>query len=382
MRPSSRRDFLKLTAASLALLAGGPVSRFFAADAAAAEINKHLREYIILCDTDQDFPQPKDVHIRVSHPGSVRGLDVASGEVFSIDLPFFGHTVNQHPLHPEQVVTFEKWGHRGALLDLKDRKVLMDINPAEDNTFFGHAAFNADGGIMAVTENNYDATQGLLTFRDTSDYKTIQKYSSYGLLPHECRTPDHGKTIMVVNKGGDNSPPNLSWIDWNSGRLLNKVEFPADNNVLYGHCDLSHDNWVCASGLATSHSKDMVLFVSPDGRVLPPALPEDITRKMKGEALSIAFLGRSGLVAVTVTLANLVLLIDYKTQRLVEAVPIANPHGVLPSRYPDDTEISMLVTSYEKRNLSSITLESGKPDIKTVSSEFGGLGSHLTRLYL
>lgn len=380
MQPS-RRQFLQLTAASLALLTTGRTSHLLA-NAYAANAAPPGRELLLLCDSDREVGT--DHHVRVTDPGSIKILDVASNTVSAIPVPFFGHTVNQNPTRPEHVVSFEKWGKRGALVDIKDKKLLTMIPPAEGKTFFGHAAFSADGSKMVVTENNYAESEGALTFRDTSDMKVIQKYSSYGMVPHECRTPDNGKTIMVVNKGKDKSISNLSWIDWNSGKLLNQVEFRDSYNVQFGHCDLSYDNWVCVSGRSDEKKfSELVVFISPQGEVLPVKLPPKIAQKMKGEALSIAFLGHSGLVGVTITKANLVLLIDYKTQELVRTVTLGVPNGILPVLDGNDEEPSALVTSNKNRNVDIITVKkSQKPLVKLASSEFGGIGTHLVRLYL
>ena len=384
MHPS-RRQFLKMSAASMALLAGGPAARFLIGSAEAAIINAAPgRETLFLCDSDKDLRAKNG--LRVTHPGTIRMLDVESGDISDIKVPFFGHTVTQHPAHPEQVVSFEKWGRGGALFDTKDKKLLTMIEPADNKVFFGHSAFSKDGAIMVTTESNYDQTSGLLGFRTTSDMKVIQKYESFGMVPHEVRTPDEGKTLMVVNKGDDDMGvgSNISWVDWDSGKLLNKIEFGIDSNVIYGHCAVSYDNWVCVSGLTKrKHFTNLVVLINPQGEVVPPKIPADIKKRLKGEALSIAFLGQSGLVAVTVTKADLVLLIDYKTQTLVDAIPIGIPNGILPVLDGNDETPSMLVTSAKNRDLDRATVQKGQPSVVTqANAKFGGIGTHLMRLYI
>lgn len=385
----SRRDFLKLTTASLALLAGGASARLLTGLAYAQETTPAGRELILLCDSDTEV-EPKN-NFRITHKGAINIFDVAANTVSAIEIPFFGHTTNQHPKHPELVVTFEKWGKRGALVDVKNKKLVSLIASAEGKSFFGHAAFNTDGSVMAVTENNYQETEGLLSFRDTSSMKVVGKCSSYGVVPHECRTPDGGKTIMVVNKGdkrasrhAERTGSNISWIDWNSGKLINQVAFDRNNNVLYGHCDMSFDSWVCVSGVTEEKVfSDLIVLISPDGQLMPVKLPKNIADRMKGEALSIAFLGHSGLVGVTVTKANLVLLIDYKTQELVEAIHIPIPNGILPVLDGNDVEPSMLVTSKQNRNISVVSTKKGaSPDVRIMSTAFGGIGTHLSRIYV
>jgi hypothetical protein len=363
--------------------------------ALAQEISAPGREFLMLCDSPKDVPKRNEAGIRITNPGSIKGLDVAAGESFAIDLPFYGHTVTQNSRKPHQVVTFEKWGTRGALADVNDKTVLAMAEPAEGNTFFGHAAFSPDGAMLVTTEDAYVASgksfAGKLVLRDARDLKIIQQFSSYGMFPHECRTPDSGKTIMVVNEGRTAAtPPNLSWIDLASEKLLHKVNLSFFENVDYGHCDISYDNWVCVVGApreaykATQASFESVSFVSPEGRAFFPLLPRDITARMTEEALSIAFLGQSGLVAVTMPQSDLLLIMDYKTQTLVEALTIPKPTGVVASLAPEDGGRGVIVSCKkpERNLLSVVPTGNADRDATLITDKFGGIGSHLTRMYI
>jgi hypothetical protein len=354
---SSRRDFLKHTVASLALLVGGAPWWLAPRHAVAGELPTRMvtpagREFIMMCDTQKDV-FGLNLPIRVTHPGTVKGLDVASGESFAIDLDFFGHTVTQNPMQPHQVVTFEKWGKRGALIDLHDRSIITTSEASENNVFFGHAAFNADGSILVTSEDTYDRNSGQLVWRNASDLKVIHKSSSYGGFPHECMTPDHGKTLMVANEGDYRvpTPSSLVWLDMASGRLLNRVEFARPDGG-FAHLDISADNWVCLAGIKTGKNmRGVVILVSPEGRVMRPEIPDDLVARMKKkEALSVAFLGSSGLVAISLPSANLIVVLDYKKQVVAGVITAALPQGLLPS-LTDLTGRSMIATSYHDKNL-------------------------------
>ena len=262
------------------------------------------------------------------------------------------------------------------------------VQPAPGNTFFGHAAFNANGTIAFTTEDTYKASTGQLVIRDASNLKMIQKISSYGIKPHQCITSPDQKTLIVVNQGLKSKAvvPNLAWIDIVSGKLIKKVELTVDSNVGYSHLDLSFDGWACVGGIssskATSVPVNLVTFVSPAGDAFVPPIPADLTERLHGEALSIAFLGKTGLVAVTVPAANLLLILNYKGNALVEVLDMPKPTGIVPNANNLDACDGVLVSCKPDKNLFLVSDKTGHASMTVARNDFGGLGAHLTRLYL
>lgn len=385
----SRRDILKLMATTSLLVGAAPIAHRlgqsrFVADALAGDGPATGTEYILLCDADSSAEVRS--YTGQSHPGTIKRFDVAAGEVASIDVPLFGHIVNQNPFRPEQVVAFEKWGTLGALVDIKEQKLLTVIEARPNSTFFGHSVLFDGGRVIAATEQDLNGDRGALVLRSVPDMKVIGELASYGNGPHECRSHDHGKTIMVANSGRGKSAANVSWVDSASGKLLRKIEFP-EQKILYSHLDVSFDGWVCVSGghLSSDNSevrRTMVAFISPNGHVSFPTMPTDIEEKLKEEALSIAFLGTSGLVAVTVPSSDLVLLMDYKKHLLIEALSFAAPKGIIP-RVEGEKDPSFIVSLYHRRKLLSVGMQAGgHPVVNKVAAGFGGNGSHMTRIYV
>lgn len=385
---NTRRDFLKLSAASFAALAGGfyapnVLGQTYDRSAFAGAAAGKGREYIAWAE---------GVAYEATGQGAILALDVASGDTVSVPVTFFGHIVNQNPVRPRQLVSFERWGRQGALVDLLDRKVIARAEASDSNMFFGHAVFNAEGSILITTEDDFHVPQGKLVLRDAATLKIIQKMDSYGLRPHECRSPDQGKTVMVVNGGYQNAAPNLTWIDVQSGKLVSQIELGAPNHVMYTHCDISPDHWICVAGtynitgLPNKEFEELVVFISPDGRVLKPALPKDIMRKIQQttiqEALSIAFLGQSDLAAITIPYSNMVLVFDYKKQNLVEVVTLQHPQGVLPTAPRNDADANMLVSLADGK-MVSVARHKGKPAAtRVVETGKSNYNAHLSRIYV
>lgn len=376
----SRRNFLKLSAASAAYWA--LFRNAVATDLFAGEADAGLREYLLLADSEVDVV----ANSGISHPGTIKILDVQAGETASIDLPLFGHIVNQNPKHLTQAVTFEKWGSQGALIDIKDQKILSLIDAKTNAIFFGHSTFSPDGNILVCTEQDKDGTKGTLVLREMSNFKIVGELPSYGRSPHECRSFDGGKTIVVANTGAGQETANVSWVDYQSGKLLRKVAFPA-NRALFSHLDISYDGWMCVSAGSISddeHSRPhkLIVFISPEGKVFWPHIPKELKKRIKGEALSIAFLGRSGFAAVTVPLTNLLLIMDYKKQSVVGVIQMDMPKGVLPVSNQSGHDRELLVSLGRSRQLLDVNFSNEKGGtIKPYVKDFGGSGSHMTRIF-
>lgn len=396
MRLTSRRDFLKLSASSLAVVAGSPLvwSRrpVFAADKG--------REFLMFCDSDAipgDLPNTP-----TADSGTVKGLDVASGESFAIDVPFFGHTVTQNPVRPHQVVSVEKWGSRGALIDIQSHTILETAAALDQHTFFGHSSFTPDGELLIASEDTYEKDNGKLSVRDARSLKIVRTLSGYGAHPHECRLLKDGTTILIANQGvpEKNIKPNLAWIDLATGKLLNSLEYSpptpdgqTDRHFIgsFGHFDVAYDGWVCCGGLGTSNRRHrpaslngphaVIGFVSPAGKMYFPDLPEEVAPHMLGEGLSVAVLGETGLAAVTISAGSMCLIFDYKTQKLVHRIKKAHVKGVQPLRDTADAGNGVILLS--RKELTEADFHTGaEPSVSSFNADVHGIGSHLKRLYV
>ncbi len=344
------------------------------------------REFFMTCDTyAKSYTHAEISRTKVSRPGRLCMLDVEANEVTFVKLPFLGHIVNQHPLNPKHVFTFEKWGHKSALIDVRDKKILTITESSENHEFFGHMLFNADGTHFVDSEYAAQQPVGRLAIRDSSTMKMVDAFSSYGAWPHDTYSPDNGKTIMVANGGHGDSKSNISWVDFASGKLLHQLDMEAGNYVDYQHVIMSHDGWLCIAGKSKKQTAELIKFVSPDGRAYSPDIPKDLMVKMRDETLSMTLLGKSGLMAITIPKSNVVLVINYKTQKLIEAIAIDYPKGVLPSIDPRDNDLTLLINLGKTRELLSVKMGADHKSPAThhvVQNLFGGVGSHMTRMYI
>lgn len=385
----SRREFLKSSSASLIALAGvsSPLLVPFSAmaESGVADSVSKGRELLLMCDTDHAQPQMGSY---APIPGRVCAFDVKSGDEMVIETPFYGHTVNQNAVHLEQVASIQKWGTLGAILNIKSKSIINFIHAVDSRMFFGHCLFSADGKTLVCTEANIDEKDGLLVLRSVPDMKIIGQMSSYGKLPHECHSFNGGKTIVTANCHTEAGFGNVAWVDFQSGKLLKKVTFDKQN-FAPSHMDMSHDGWFCFGGRQYNKdperkdAKDLISFISPSGEVFIPKIPDDISKRSSGEALSISFVGKTGLVAITIPESNLLLMINYKKQTLVEAFDLKFPKGVLGLSDEDGNQSGVFVSVPEAKEL--LTILCGKNQKTSSGPVYKNVrvnGSHMTRGYI
>jgi hypothetical protein len=386
----SRRVFLKRTVVSAAVLATCNSATSFVQVALADGSPSH-KELLLLCDADR-VPEPSKPP-RVTFPGYLKALDMQTKKSFKIDMPFSGHTVAQNPKYPYISASFEKWGYKGGVINLRDRTYTASTKASDGCMFMGHSAFVKDGSILVTAEDaagpddSYQSTSGFLVLRDAMSLEILGKIPSGGVWPHDIRAVNNGDTIMVVNQGlpGGTRRSNLSWISVQSGTLLKQIFLDVEPDNVFDHMAVSFDHWIGIVGSWRNKGKDRndarAVLVSPDGKVKP--LP--VTEEMADEILSVTFLGQSGLMVGTMRRANMLGIWDYRVQKLVDIISIPrHPMGVLHDVTTDDKSPGFIVSTYDGDDLLEVTLlsESEAHSVDLFSPQFGGRGSHLTRVYV
>lgn len=304
-------------------------------------------------------------------PSSLRVHNLFDGKTEEIALPFFGHTLEQSPHQHSVAATFEQFGRRGAIVDLRNRKILGEVKTKEGNTFIGHAAYSPDGKLIYTVEHNHPAKNGEVSIRDSTTLKHIQTMSSFGLVPHDCRVIDSGRQLVVANNAG---PGNISYIELSSGKLLNQIR--SDRDLVLSHFDISSDQWLFAAPRTKS---PFGLLVSPKGEQFKLAHPEiDETG-----ILSAVFVKGTDLLAATYPEGNCVQVWNYKSQQPVGSISLPNPRGILSGPRLSAGESSLIVSLAEARVLKSLTVTKNKViSSGTFEPGFGGSGSHLVRMSL
>nr|WP_246239908.1 DUF1513 domain-containing protein [Pseudoalteromonas caenipelagi] len=163
--------------------------------------------------------------------------------------------------HDHSLLAFSRRpGRTMYVIDIKAKKIKLQIDSGDNHHFFGHGVLSSDGKRLYTTENRFDdsyqAYQGLVVVRNTRDYKVEARFNSGGIGPHQLAMLKHQDTLVVANGGIHTHPasprtklnidtmkPNLSYIDIGTGQVVEQV-MPPDHQLSTRHLCLSGDDTV------------------------------------------------------------------------------------------------------------------------------------------
>ena len=150
---------------------------------------------------------------------------------------FRGHGLSQNPVKQEQIVMFSRRpGTTGVVLNILSGEITQTFNSPVNHHMHGHGCFSANGKYLFCSESNTENGQGVITVRNTQNFKVEQQFSSHGIGPHEIGLMPDGSTLAVANGGLlthpdtgrkvlnlDSMRSTLSYISVNSGNLQNEL---------------------------------------------------------------------------------------------------------------------------------------------------------------
>ncbi|MBY0554273.1 DUF1513 domain-containing protein [bacterium] len=306
----------------------------------------------------------------VSDPGSLRSFDLVNKKMTEVPITFFGHTAAHDPENPDLVVTFEQYGMRGALIDLKSKKVLQTVNTAKGNTFMGHAVFLKGQNQILTTEHNHSQTRGEIVVRNAKTLEEVRRFSSNGIKPHDCALAENDKVLIVANAGRKS---NISYIEVATGKVISKIQLIDDDKGPFSHFEISKDGWMI---VGPRRDTARVNLVSPEKEVFTLDHP----KTNKPGVLSLAFIDSTDLVLATYPEANLVQIWNYKTKKVFDTLSFPTPKGVIVDMNSTAENPSVYISLENEKTLKKIVIENGKKaKIVSTDFDFGGTGSHLTR---
>ena len=242
---TDRRDFIKWTAAGLALLP----------QLQGCTIGKEHSKNLFLTACDDQLGN----HF-------VTGFDDAGRTLFYIPVSQRAHGVAVNPRYRADVVFFSRRpGTSLHKVNIANGTLLSIVDSGAGRHFYGHGCYASDGSVLYVTENDYKSGRGIITVRDAASLKTLHEFPSYGIGPHELHFLPDGKTLVVANGGIETHPsrpreklnlgdmqPSLVYIDAISGKLIDEYRTP-NSQLSIRHLDVNRDGIV---GIAMQYEGD------------------------------------------------------------------------------------------------------------------------------
>ncbi len=281
----------------------------------------------------------------------VTGFDEVGRAHFSLPLSGRGHAMAFHPKRPHMVVFARRPGRFAVVIDHEAGVALHRIDPATGRHFYGHGALSHDGRTLLATENDYESGQGKVGLYDATDgYRRIGEYSSHGIGPHELILMPDGKTLAIANGGIRTHPdhrraklnlesmsPSLAFADIADGRLLDQASL-AQNQLSIRHLAMLADGRVAIAmqyeGPKTANVP--LAAIHGGGGIQALHAPDDIQRRMRHYAGSVATDKAGELIAVSAPRGNLVAFWHGRDGRYLGSTDIRDGSGIAPTDRPGE----------------------------------------------
>ncbi len=278
----------------------------------------------------------------------ISGFDSNGRKHFQLKTELRGHGVVVNPVQKQRALMFARRpGTLAYEVDLSRGEMGNIIHSAPERHFFGHGCYSHDGKILYTTENDYKKNRGVIVARDTSDWRIINEFSSYGIGPHEIRLLRSNKTLVVANGGIQTHPdyprkklnlptmqPSLTYIDALTGQLLS--DYRLDNHHLsIRHLDVRNDDLVIAILQYQGAKTDKVPLVAlhhGEDQMQPLMADAQTQTAMNQYTASACIDSISGIAGVTCPRGNLVTFWDTRQGHFLKALEIKDAGGIALAR--------------------------------------------------
>lgn len=170
----------------------------------------------------------------------VGGLSLEQGAVFGAQVPMRAHGCTLDPISHERALYFARRpGTQVFELNLAERQARTAFETGPGRHLSGHGLFSADGAWLFTPEYDYEGIRGLITVRDTRDFRIVNEFDTHGIDPHEIAWLPDKRRLLVANGGIlthprsfrrklniDTMDPSLCVIDATSGECLEQWRLP------------------------------------------------------------------------------------------------------------------------------------------------------------
>lgn len=288
------------------------------------------------------------------------GLDVTA-----VALPGRGHGLAVCPVRGRCVVFARRPGSFAVGFSLDRSQPPVMFEAPEGRHLYGHGVFSRDGRLLYVTENDFEAGQGVIGVYDaTASFARIGEFPSYGVGPHDLALL-RGGTLAVANGGLREHPDigggrrvlnldaietSLVYIDAASGDLLDRHVIECGSGISLRHLAVGRDGTVVLGAQivdGAGFGKDRIPALVYRHRMHSPLrathLEGEVELKLAGYVSSIAVDAAGEVAAVTSSRGETVALIEIASGRVLETLTCNDVSGVASTDVPG----SFLVTSGE-----------------------------------
>ncbi len=262
-------------------------------------------------------------------------VDLDRGAVQRIPLDFLAHGFSVNPRAPHQVAVFEKRGPGAAVLDLRAMKLVGNVRCRQTRAYYGHGVYTPDGAHLLVVESDLASGAGVVSVRETTSYKEIDTFPTFGDRPHDCVPIDGGRVLVFTNGGGQlegGGIPCVTYVEASSRTLLERVTMSTPE-LNAGHAALARDGTLVVvsaprDGLPPETSAGGIHVRAPGGVAERLRAPGALDARVVGESLSVRIHDERGVFAVSNPSGDLVTFWSLATRGLLGSFDLAGPRGL------------------------------------------------------
>jgi hypothetical protein len=203
--------------------------------------------------------------------------------------------------------------------------------------------FSPAGDLLFVPEHDYERVRGIVSVRDTRDFRVVGEIDTHGIDPHEALWSADGRTLMVANGGILTHPrsfrrklniptmdPSLCAIDAASGRCLDQWRLP-DHLLSIRHLAVATDGTLVAGLQYEGDVKRVPGIVAvhrPGAALQLLEAPAQETGKFAGYVASVALSEPHDLIAAACPYGAGVACWSLREGRYLGFVPASEPYGL------------------------------------------------------
>ena len=273
-------------------------------------------------------------------------------------LPARAHSFAIHPSTQDIICFARRPGSYFTSVDAFARAETVNIESPVDRHFYGHGVFSQDGETLYTTENDFDNQRGVIGMYDASrGYVRIGELDSFGIGPHEItRLP--GTDILAVALGGilthpdtgraklnlETMRPALLYIEANTGKLLEKVELPAQASqcsIRHLACNARGEIVFVCQDQAKGRKSNSLIGLHTLGKPLRIApLSPELSQLTDGYLGSVAFDASGDYFCTSSPRGNLILVYEYRSGRMIAKSELEDVCGCAPSHQPGQFIVS------------------------------------------
>ncbi len=274
-----------------------------------------------------------------------------------------GHALATHPFVLSQaVIAARRPGNSLTLIDIDLGKVITHTTSNPNRHFYGHCSYTSDGKYLLTTENDYENGIGIISIRDSQTLKVIDEIPSFGIGPHDLQFMPDQNTMVIANGGILTHPdtgrrklnlremqPSLSYVDLQAAKLIDQY-YLSDPKLSIRHIDVNEAGEV---GIATQDQSEylsdankislIAIHTNKDRQPNLIQLPKNLTLALNRYTADFCFEPNHDTALVSSPRGNQILVLNTKTQRLINSYAVNQPSAVALSR---DRNYFVVSTAY------------------------------------